>query len=1720
VDPHLFEGSVFSRHNIPQSFPNSSVVPWNSVPGGGHWIEPGMKMEPLKIPKFDGSDVTSFPDFWNRFRISFHDRPNMSKATKLQYLLEYTSGRAKDPLNHLDICDESYDQAIEILMQRYGRRGPCINKHVSSLLSISTVAEKADPSSLRKFSDEIAGHVRALKSLKVNLDEDASYILAPVLFSRFPSDIRLQWAINHEDDDLTVSKLLSFLEKQVQNRERSNEISSMYCQDQCVQKKDFKPSSRKMQHPPSPRRSGFRHTISLHTKSDTSIENAQTKSLQKKSSGLPPCPICKRDHHPKRCQQLTKVPTKELVALIKKSNRCFRCLGPHFISECKGDLSCPKCHGSHHPILCLSQSANAAPSSNPSTEVNVNLHSSSMESTSRSVRLFQTAVVTAHAPERSVTFRCVFDSGSDLTYASSRLLKALGVKSTGEKVITIGTFGGSSIPSSARKVFVISLSKSVPAADELFDIEVIESAQICRQLQPPPKDISQFPHLMNLPLADVYPHGSTPTDPDSIDLLIGLDNLPRLLKSHMVQGLPGEPIAQETAFGYVVFGTLQLPRLQPLSGTQSTCLLTQSMVPADVSLALSNFWSLEGLGIEPPKKADSAEDVLLKFNDTICFKDGRYEVQLPWINDAPPLSDNFQSAFKRFRSLQNKLSHSPDLKLQYTGALDEYRTLGFVETVPPGQYNSANQVFYLPHHPVVRSDKLSTRVRPVFDGSARSPSGYSLNDCLHTGPRIGSDIFDILLRFRFCRVAFTSDLQKAFLQVAIHPKDRDVCRFLTEDDNRLLITQRFCRVPFGLVSSPFLLAATIEFHLSKQPPSKVTEALSKDRYVDDFIHGEDTVEEAFGIAREGVEIFRSAGMSLRQFQTNSCELRDLLQQHEVPLKQSDSPISKVLGMQWFLDEDLISPPSIPQLCCKELLTKRILLSEVSKVYDPLGLACPLVIPSKLMIQLLWKSGLGWDDPVTEDLKFKCRKALEYLGGLTDIKIPRRVTDSDEELSLHLFCDSSPEAYASAVYLRSKTSCSLYAAKSRVAPIDPLKLPRLELVACFIGSRLLSRIRQEVPQLSDVPVYAYTDSTIALSWIASPPHAEVFITNRVKEIVKLLPNVPWNHVASEDNPADFGTRSSSPISFRKNPHLWFHGPSWLRRSPEHWPVQQKTSTPQVLTSQSLPTPDPSENIFHPERHSSLNRLLRSTHYVLEFISKLRTTQPSSRFITLDGSAHERALIILLQQVQSSSFPDELSSLSSGQPLSKKSPLANLKPFLNSVGLLCSLGRTRRIEDVSGLIILPSRSSLTNLIILQSHADNLHCGVEITLSALRTKYWIIKGRQAVKHTLRSCLICRRSNAKPYVSPESDLPLIRITQARPFSRVGIDYFGPFLTSDHGKCWGILITCCVSRAIYLDCVLNMSATTLLNVLSRFESRFGPMEIVLSDNAKAFKKVGELLSFRLSWRFIPDRSPHWGGFYERMIGTVKSCLKRTIWKSILTFDDFLTTLIRIEGVINQRPLTYVGDDPTDPLPLRPIDLLKPKIMIERGAQREKMTADVLREAHRNAQVAFNSFWNAWQTEYLALLRRWRRPETTGSLVPAPGHVVQVKATNTKNRCYYPLGVITSLIHGVDGRIRAAWVRTSHGMLRRGIHLLFPLECPEEKALTSSFDAAGLDSGDPLPPGALDPSSQVVKPSSDVKKPFPEAVEPSPHLKPSPPTIDDQPQQSRYGRRYKRPMLF
>ena len=372
------------------------------------------------------------------------------------------------------------------------------------------------------------------------------------------------------------------------------------------------------------------------------------------------------------------------------------------------------------------------------------------------------------------------------------------------------------------------------------------------------------------------------------------------------------------------------------------------------------------------------------------------------------IEDNCKMACKRLQSLEKRLDRDLVLKERYNVALKEMEDTGVIEEVPTDQLSGEGPTFYLPHRPVVREARLSSKVRPVFDASAKGPNNVSLNDCLEVGPNLIPSLVGILVRFRRWPVAVVADIRKAFLQISVRKEDQGVLRFLWEQDG-IIRVMRIVRVPFGCCSSPFILNAVIQHHLDKFESTRVIEELQENLYVHDWLTGAEDELEAKAMIKEASQVMTQASMFLTKWESNKSVVVD---------KAESSDFVKVLGIVWRAKEHDFSFEGLEvdsDLC----ITKRVVLSLIARLFDPLGFLSPYVIGLKCLFQDLWRLGLTWDE-VPDEVGEQVRDWVEGLTRLRGWKVPRCYTRGRwkdiVDIELHVFGDASEKAYGTCVYI--------------------------------------------------------------------------------------------------------------------------------------------------------------------------------------------------------------------------------------------------------------------------------------------------------------------------------------------------------------------------------------------------------------------------------------------------------------------------------------------------------------------------------------------------------------------------------------------------------------------------------------------------------------------------------------------------------------------------------
>ena len=391
-------------------------------------------------------------------------------------------------------------------------------------------------------------------------------------------------------------------------------------------------------------------------------------------------------------------------------------------------------------------------------------------------------------------------------------------------------------------------------------------------------------------------------------------------------------------------------------------------------------------------------------------------------------------------------------------------------------------------------DSTTTKLRVLFDASSKSPKGNSPNDCLLLGPRLQDDVFDILIRFRLHQFALSADVSKMYRQVALDQSDRDFHRILWRDYVTDEIRElRKTRVTYGVASSFYYSTRALQesgkFH---GPNSNTVDVILNDFWVDDFLSGAATLEEACVLQDNLIETLTKNCLPLRKWSSNEPQLvtrlpKDLQEAGKAYEINDKTRQIKTLGLTWHPLED-----HFVYACSSEyisIITKRTLLSDVSKHFDPIGLRAPVLVVAKVINQSCWKLDLECNDAVPDDNSRAYTNWKDDMSSLSQLKIPRKVlpTHLCDEASLQVFCDASEKVYLVSVK-DDIVSSTLISSKCKVAPIKPSTLPRLELLAIHTGAKLATAVKGALSKSKHaLNIYVlYSDSTIALSWIKADP----------------------------------------------------------------------------------------------------------------------------------------------------------------------------------------------------------------------------------------------------------------------------------------------------------------------------------------------------------------------------------------------------------------------------------------------------------------------------------------------------------------------------------------------------------------------------------------------------------------------------------------------------------
>ncbi|XP_059049486.1 uncharacterized protein LOC131844585 [Achroia grisella] len=663
----------------------------------------------------------------------------------------------------------------------------------------------------------------------------------------------------------------------------------------------------------------------------------------------------------------------------------------------------------------------------------------------------------------------------------------------------------------------------------------------------------------------------------------------------------------------------------------------------------------------------------------------------------------------------------------------------------------------------------------------------------------------------------------------------------------------------------------------------------------------------------------------------------------------------------------------------------------------------------------------------------------------------------------------PEAFVRT--LDDSVKLSLIGGKARLAPLKPTSIPRLEFQAFLIAARFSLTIRSS-HSVNVNATYIWSDSTTVLSWIRSDARTfKPFVANRVGEITEITNVSNWKFVPGSLNVADDATRFKDRDTDLKR---WFSGPEFLLLPVSDWPREPLTSETLSTFEELKPTKvvvgltildEPSSVTPDPSRFSEWFRLVRATARVHQCANKFRyllarfkdTNSKFNRDSNLQSptaSDIQKAEIAILRKSQIDSFSQEMALLHDSKPLPKSSKLLSLSPVLDEEGLLRLDSRIKRQKnvdcDVVSPIILDGRHPAVRLLIRHYHVKAAHTFNELVCNELKQRFWIFRCRSEVRSIAKRCMFCVKRKANPQIPPTGDLPEMRLDHhSRPFTNVGLDYFGPVevtIGRRREKRWIALFTCMTTRAVHLEIVANLSSNSAIASLRRFIARRGVPKIMTSDNGTSFVGANrQLAEFHnqsvqdfaaanhCEWKFIPPASPFMGGCWERLVRTVKTALLTTLKERAPKEEVLHTFLLEAEALVNSRPLTYVTQN-EECQSLTPFHFLIGTSSNQQLPLRLDDGVFSLRKEWQKSLRLSEHFWNRWLREYLPTLKSKKQQGGVFKNFKVDDIVLLVDPDLPRG--VWPMGRVTGVFPGKDGVVRVADVATKGGTLRRPVRKL------------------------------------------------------------------------------------
>ncbi|CAK1600398.1 unnamed protein product [Parnassius mnemosyne] len=923
---------------------------------GGLASPPEVKLPRIQLPSFGGS-YEEWPSFNDLFSSLVHNNSSLSKVQKLHYLKSSIVGEAEALLKHIKITEDNYEHAWCLLKDRYGNKRLIVNSIMKRLFEQKKVIAQT-AFQIKLLLDTTTECLNSLNNLQLSTDSWDPLIIFLVV-QKLDPDSHKAWeehAYKTNHDELPTWKdLRSFLESKFRTLELITPSSSISRESKTTKERSF-------------------HTSAV----------SPTRT----------CIKCNEEHTISHCKDFAKLTPEERSEFVRNKNLCYNCLAPgHTATKCRLHVSCKICHRRHHSLLHQPKDVNK-----PN---NIQAHLNYMEpleydkgvkeeevalsshlATRRSTSLLATVLVPVRDENGHTTMlRALIDQGSQANFITERAVQLLRCKRTAAMGNVVITGVGSTQTRVKHEVHLELLSKY----DHQFKLRINAYVMSTRLTTLLPSSFITYleqawPHLEGLILAD-----PSFNQPGRVDMLLGVEVYAQIMKNNIIKGPPGSPCAQETNLGWILFGTVRD------NTVRDEILVMHHHVNFDDML--QTLWEIDP---EVSKKLTKDEETYEQLYKEIYTRneDGRYIVKLTFKNNnQKSLEGNTRDIAKtRLLQLERRFVKNPKLKEEYVKVMEEYLKLHHMEEVPQNDINKA--AVYLPHHPVVKETSEKTKIRIVFNALSPGANNVSLNDELLVGPQLQEDMRSLMMRWRLRIICFVADIEKMYRQILVKKEDADYQRILWRNNHMdSMKDYRLLRVTFGTASAPYLAVKTLQQVADDEGKDHPVAAktIKEDFFMDDLMSGQDNITNAIKTAKEVSYILQKGGFKLQIWASNSLDfLKEFEPNERSSLINIDLDVHgtvRALGLSWNIEKDILEY-NVNLPTPSEIITKRVILAEIQRLFDPLGWLTPTLLPAKIIMQKLWLKKVSWDDAVEPEIKKEWLDIRNGLNQLNEIKIPR------------------------------------------------------------------------------------------------------------------------------------------------------------------------------------------------------------------------------------------------------------------------------------------------------------------------------------------------------------------------------------------------------------------------------------------------------------------------------------------------------------------------------------------------------------------------------------------------------------------------------------------------------------------------------------------------------------------------------------------------------------